>query len=211
MLILLCCRKVSAMWWHHEKINSCKKVLYIHQHAFSPELRVSGLMTPVELYILLEQNIKGWSNCCQTASSSNSWCRVTKGQQQQQLLAQVTKTVTLNKDCCWSTADCCYLHWCRSDLTHDAALLTLFHCLRGTNWMFRSPAGRRPTMQQLRRPSRFPGSKYMKDLLIVTQHSCCMLVVLVLDWTRPNPSALYYRSFDFSLTTAAHLQSNHSR
>jgi hypothetical protein len=54
----LCCRKGSAMW-HQERINSCKKVLYIHQHAFSPELGVSGLMTQVELYILLEQNIKG--------------------------------------------------------------------------------------------------------------------------------------------------------
>jgi hypothetical protein len=45
--------------WHHERINSCEKVLYIHQDAFSPELGVSALMTPVELYILLEQNIKG--------------------------------------------------------------------------------------------------------------------------------------------------------
>jgi hypothetical protein len=161
MLILLCCRKGSAMW-HHERINSCKKVQYIYQHAFSPELGGSGLMTPVELYIFLDQNIKGWSNCCQTASSSKSWCRVTEGQQQQ-LLAQVTKTVTLNKDCCWSTADCCYLHRCSSDLTHDAALLTLFHFLRGTYWMFRSPAGRRPTMQQLRRPSRFSRQKVHEE------------------------------------------------
>jgi len=83
--------------------------------------------------------------------------------QQQQLLAQVTKTVTLNKDCCWSTADCCYLHRCSSDLTHDAALLTLFHFLRGTYWMFRSPAGRRPTMQQLRRPSRFSRQKVHEE------------------------------------------------
>lgn len=132
--------------------------------------------------------------------------------QQQQLLAQVTKTVTLNKDCCWSTADCCYLHrvvviWLTMQHYSHCSTFSEGHIecfevrlagdLQCSSWD--DPPG-------------FLGRKYMKkDLLIVTQHSCCMLVVLVWDWIRPNRSALYYRSFDFSLTTAAHLQSNHSR